>query len=352
MHTTHFARRTAHPARIEQTHNSLHGRRAFTLIELLVVIAIIAILIGLLLPAVQKVREAAARMKCSNNLKQIGLALHNYESVAQKYPPGGQYAVGATSGDSYSVQARLLPFLEQGNLYAQIDLNAVPATQLGVIGQRIAVYICPSEVRDQPRDQGGGKVTYPHNYAVNLGTWFVWDPATGRGGDGALVVNAQTRPADFTDGMSNTVGFAEVKAYQPYVRGTSSPTAVGAAPPASVAEVLALAATGTYRGEIAHTEWTDSPSHQSAVAFVLPPNTKVPYDASGTTVDIDLLTQPEGGSASKPTYSVMTSRSYHSGGVVNVVLMDGSVRSVSSSVTIAAWRAAGTRNGGETLGLD
>src|SRR5262245_22446048 len=131
-------------------------RRAFTLIELLVVIAIIAILIGLLLPAVQKVREAAARIKCANNIKQIGLALHIYETIAQNYPPGGVYPAGVVSNDVYSIQARLLPFIEQGNLYAQIDLNAVPATQLNVIGQRIAIYLCPSETKDRPRDQGGG----------------------------------------------------------------------------------------------------------------------------------------------------------------------------------------------------
>src|SRR5215510_14956459 len=112
-------------------------------------------LIGLLLPAVQKVREAAARAKCLNNLKQIGIALHNYESVAQKYPLGGDYPVGVTSNDVYSVQSRMLPFLEQGNLYAMIDLNAVPATQLDVIKQRIAIYMCPSETRDRMRDQGG-----------------------------------------------------------------------------------------------------------------------------------------------------------------------------------------------------
>ena len=329
-------------------------RRAFTLIELLVVIAIIAILIGLLLPAVQKVREAAARAKCQNNLKQIGIALHNYESVAQTYPPAGEYPVGLTAGDVYSVQARLLPFLEQGALYAQIDLNATPATQLDVIKQRIAIYICPSEIRDQPRDQGGGKVTYPLNYAANFGTYFVWDPASGQGGDGALPVaakgrNSRTKPASFRDGLSNTVAFAEVKAYQHYVRNTSTPAAVGAAYPASADEVAAMAATGSYRGEVAHTEWTDSPSHQTGFSFVFPPNTRVPFTPSGgaSPGDVDVLTQVEGSHASKPSYSVVTSRSYHSGGVVNVLLMDGSVRTVSPAVNPATWRAFGTRDGGE-----
>jgi prepilin-type N-terminal cleavage/methylation domain-containing protein len=326
-------------------------RRGFTLIELLVVIAIIAVLIGLLLPAVQKVREAAARMKCSNNLKQIGLALHNYESVAGRYPPGGEYPVGVVSNDVYSVQARLLPFIEQGNLYAQINLTAVPATQLDVIKQRIATYICPSEVRDTARDQGSGKITYPLNYAANLGTWFVYNPATGRGGDGALAVNRPTKPGDFSDGMSNTIGFSEVKAYQPYVRNTSTPTTAGAPFPASVTEVAALAATGAYRGEIAHTEWTDSPSHQSAFSFVFPPNTKVIFNASGVNLDIDLLTQVEGSHASKPSYSAVTSRSYHSG-VVNAFLMDGSVRTIRDSIDLATWRALGTRNGGEVISGD
>lgn len=326
------------------------NRRAFTLIELLVVIAIIAVLIGLLLPAVQKVREAAARAKCMNNLKQLGLALHNYESANSAYPQGGIYPAGLVSNDVYSIQARLLPYIEQGSLYAQINLNAVPATQLDVIKQRIAVYICPSEQRDEARDQGGTppKITYPLNYGVNLGNWFVLDPVTGKVGSGAITLNATTRPGDFPDGMSNTVGFAEVKAYQPYVRNTSGPTTLNAPMPATPAEVTALAASGMFRGPIAHTEWTDSPSHQSGVGFLFPPNTVVPFVDMGNDYDIDVLTQVEGSSATKPSYTAVTSRSYHSGGV-NIFLMDGSVRFVTNNIAVATWRALATRNGGEVL---
>lgn len=324
-------------------------RSAFTLIELLVVIAIISVLIALLLPAVQKVREAANRTKCMNNLKQIGLSLHNYESVAGKYPAAGVYPIGVISSDVYSIHARLLPFLEQGNLYALINLNATPATQLNVIGQRIATYLCPSETKDVARDQGSGKITYPLNYAANFGTWFIWTPTTGQGGNGALPVNLSTRPADFTDGMSNTIGFSEVKAYQAYVRNTTTPTALSDPYPADTAAVATLAATGSFRGEIAHTEWTDSPCHQSGFSFVFTPNTQVPFTSGGVAYDVDVLTQVEGSHATKPSYAIITSRSYHSG-VVNVVLMDGSVRSVASSISIDTWRGLGSRNGGEVLG--
>ncbi len=327
-------------------------RNGFTLIELLVVIAIIATLMGLLLPAVQKVRDAANRTSCANNIKQLGVALHNFENTARQFPQGGQYPVGVTSSDVYSAQARLLPFIEQGNLYSQIDLSVTPATQLGVIKQRISTFMCPGETQDRVRDQGGGKFTYPLNYAVNMGTWFTFDPASGKGGDGAIIVNKNTRPADFKDGMSTTVAFAEVKAYQPYVRNTSTPAALNAPYPVTAADVSAMANTGTYRGEIGHTEWSDSPSHQSGFSFALVPNTFVPYldSVNNVTVDVDVLTQVEGSSASKPSYSAVTSRSYHAGGVVNVLFMDGSVKTITSGINLATWRALGTRNGGETVG--
>jgi prepilin-type N-terminal cleavage/methylation domain-containing protein/prepilin-type processing-associated H-X9-DG protein len=128
---------------------SLFGRRGFTLIELLVVIAIIAILIGLLLPAVQKVREAAARIQCANNLKQIGLAMHNYHDVFKKFPPGRQtIGKAGTNGDYFANWAILiLPFVEQDNLYKQYNntvRNTNPANAFART-QFVPVYTCPSD---------------------------------------------------------------------------------------------------------------------------------------------------------------------------------------------------------------
>jgi prepilin-type N-terminal cleavage/methylation domain-containing protein/prepilin-type processing-associated H-X9-DG protein len=323
-------------------------RKAFTLIELLVVIAIIAILIGLLLPAVQKVREAAARIQCSNNLKQIGLALHNYESTNKRFPPAGLYPVGATSPDTYSALSRILPYVEQGNVYQLVDLNASAISQPTVVMQRIPIYLCPSEVNDKARDTST-PVRYPLNYGANVGTWFVYDPSTGRGGNGAIPMNQMLRVGDYSDGMSNTVGFAEVKAYGAYLFGNTALPA-NAPVPNSPAEQLAL--NGSLKANVTHTGWTEGQTFQTGVTFVQTPNTNVPFtDATGT-YDVDYVSSRDGSSATRLSYAAMTARSYHSGGLVNVLLMDGSVRSVNSTISLATWRALGTRNGGEVLGSD
>jgi prepilin-type N-terminal cleavage/methylation domain-containing protein/prepilin-type processing-associated H-X9-DG protein len=209
-------------------------RRGFTLIELLVVIAIIAILIGLLVPAVQKVRDAAARAQCQNNLKQLGLAAHNFHDVNKKFPAGTYLpfkysssgppafvSPGPVYPNFYSnVLIALLPFVEQNTIYHQFNFavnqygNTNSPSAPGA--QVVSTYICPADVmpgNNQSTYTTGGKTYYfgANSYAGNAGTRSFY----GMTQDGIFYINSQVRIADVTDGTSSTVLFGERSHFDP-----------------------------------------------------------------------------------------------------------------------------------------
>lgn len=346
---------------------SVADRRAgFTLIELLVVVAIIAVLMALLLPAIQGARETARETACRNNLKQFGVALHGFEGTKQHFPASWNPTLPNADGtiDGWSAQARLLPYLEQGNTFANIDFklsyNLAPAvvtadgssTLLGAL--RNPTFLCPAEVRDEPRFDGGALRHYPINYAVNCGVWFLWDPATDTGGPGVFYPKSKIRPDQINDGLSNTIAMAEVKGWNPYYRNLGSTTnpAPGATnpfqPPLTPAEICTLG--GDFKLNSGHTEWIDGRAHQIGFTTTFGPNTKVLCDGNGDGIleDVDWTNQQEGKSATAPTWAAVTSRSYH-GDKVNILLMDGSVRSVDNAIDLGIWRALSTRAGKEIL---
>jgi type II secretory pathway pseudopilin PulG len=323
-----------------------------------VVLAVVGMLVALLLPAVQQAREAARRVECRNNLRQIGLALHNYQSVNLVFPPSFCIRPGTTLGTnngSWSIHGRLLPFLEQGNAYDRIRLDVPWDAQLGsgVPTMRTPIYICPSEVHDRVRvDTGGAPYTYPHTYGFSFGTWLIYDPRVNRGGDGAFFVNSALSPAGFRDGLSNTMCAAEVKAFTPYFRNTADPGPIAPSAPAFLSGLASGAQFKlgpTTNDNTGHTEWGDGRVHHSGFTTVFAPNTVVSYlHRDGRTYDIDYNSQQEGRSAVQSTYAAVTARSYHAG-IVNTSFMDGSVRSVSNAVALDVWRALGTRQDGELI---
>ncbi|MSQ96216.1 MAG: DUF1559 domain-containing protein [Gemmataceae bacterium] len=314
------------------------SRLAFTLIELLVVIAIIAILIALLVPAVQRVREAANQTHCLNNLKQLGLAMHTYEIAYKFFPPAGDYPPGGT-GDCWSVQAQVLPFVEQQNLQRLCNFSQSYSVQGTVTQFRVDLYQCPTEVNSKQRPTS--TVTHhPLNYAVNLGSWMVYNPLVGAGGDGAFASGLRLRAGAFTDGMSSTLGLAEVKAFTPYLRDSGNPSSWVSPPPTNPASIGAFG--GSFKADSGHTEWVDARVHQTGFTTVFGPNTVVPYLNGGISYDIDFNSSREGTTLNRPTCAAVTARSYHPS-LVNVWLMDGSARGVHNSISLSTWQALGTR---------
>ena len=326
--------------------------KGFTLIELLVVIAIIAVLISLLLPAVQSARESARRAQCINNLKQMGLAIHNYLSTNNTFPPFSVMPQGYTS-QPWSAHARLLPYMEQANLFNLINWNVQHQFTSGptVAAMRIAMYMCPSEVNDRARPTAT-LTYYPCNYSLNQGTWFIYDPVSGNVGDGAFMPNRAYTPANITDGLSNTMAATENKAYQPNVWDTGKPATLGVLPPVVPTDLLSQLGSGTYDSN-GHTEWVEGDVHETGITTTFTPNTKFLYRPPAVVApqDIDFTSMRDGESITLQTYGAVTARSYHPGGV-NAQMMDGSVRYIKNSISQLIWRGIGTRAGNEVISGD
>jgi len=346
-------------------HRCQKRRTGLTLIEVLVVIAILLVMASMLLPAIQKVREAANRVQCQNNLRQIGLALHSYQDAFHRFPPPARYSKPTGAGlvmrnnssgwgsakdwampvqGASSVHQRLLPFLEQDNLQRQLQSGY--STSVDNYASP-ALFRCPSDITSEA-EYAGGKASRPLSYAANFGTWFIYDPQTGQGGDGAFVVNRALAPADFFDGLSQTLAFAEVRASTCYLGDGGEPNSPDMPAPLNPAEVLAYG--GEFRSggnRAGHTNWLQGRVHQTGFTTALTPNTIMPFtDDDGSIYNVDFISSLEGRAANVLTYAAVTSRSGHPG-LINALRMDGSVRPVRQDIQLQVWRALGTRAGGE-----
>ncbi len=334
----------------------MHHRRAFTLIELLVVIAIISVLIALLLPAVQAAREAARRSQCTNNLKQIGLAIHNYEGSWTTLP-AGRYGYPYL----WSSLASLLSYIEATNMYNALNFAfpSLTTSELpypansSVQSVAIAVFLCPSDgqVRVDPVNWGAT------NYLADAGTGTLnngnFNIVTGAPlPDGPFYNTSAVRFAGITDGLSGTVGYSET------VMGNNINTAPGSSPPSNFSRQFALFNT-------AETLLT-FPS-----TYFLPPSTNVPPCATPDQWCGDRGREWSRGSFIMASYNhfytpnspypdctdagrnaaVTGPRSFHPGGV-NMLFLDGHVQFIKNSVSLVAFRAISTRAGGEVISSD
>lgn len=310
-------------------------RRGFTLIELLVVIAIIGVLIALLLPAVQAAREAARRAQCTNNLKQIALALHNYLDARGALP--GSYLVYPTT--EFSALSMVLPHLEHSNLFNALNFSLPYAdpTNTTVMNTSVNGFICPSDYPN-PMPARGAQT----NYMADMGSWIVWQMASGpntglANPNGVFWGNSSTRIAEITDGMSNTAFFSErvladgsnaiVSPIADVFFSPGAPTTIDDA----MAQCQAVDITNLsnqfplFMGA----PWVNG---QHIFLHVSGPNTR----SCGFFISLR---------------AIMPASSRHPGGI-NVAFGDGRVQFIKDSINVITWRALGTRAGGEVVSAD
>ncbi|WZO96342.1 DUF1559 domain-containing protein [Isosphaeraceae bacterium EP7] len=318
-------------------------RRAFTLIELLVVISIIAVLIALLLPAVQSAREAGRRIQCVNNLKQIGLALHNYHDTVGAFPTNRSTY---NTAFSYSALAQMLSFMEQSQLFAALNFNVRrdDASNLTAQGTVIKAFLCPSDSWSAYPVKTAGT-----NYRANEGRnilhlYGAADPTGSNANqpppDGPFFANTSFRLADIGDGTSNTLAFGEMtigdmsNAIATTNRDIFSPGTSPANLDEAIADCRAIdpkILTFQY-WSTSGAPWHFGSGAYSVLKTVATPNTRsCAYPANNRMLE--------------------TAISFHPGGI-NGSFCDGSVKFIKDTISVQVWRSLGSRNLGEIISSD